>query len=479
MNDGELRQAILSRYDAVAKKFEEGANPSCGCGVSAHGSGGCCTPRSQRGGNACCNEGGTNRHEGPSEERTKADGDDEARLDAGESGLGCARLESVVALYPGEVLLDIGSGPGLETISLARRVEPAWAFGLDPVPRMLKVASDNARRAGVRNASFLKGSVEDIPLADESVDVVVSNCVINLSVDKRQAMREILRVLRPGGRVAVADIVWLGTPSASVRASAQAWASCIGGALEADEYTRLLEEVGFVSPRLEILHTVDAGPAPAHGEARMSRSAARNLWPAACGCAGAEEGSLRKTEGGHGNAAVSSEPEERQISSPEEPVLASALVTAAKSGFPDGSVEIRKAGGADLGIVTRILQTAQLPVAGVEEHFDEFLVAFAPDGTIVGVAGLERYSSSALLRSVAVLPRWRRMGVGRRLVSAQLSKLDPGTHVYLLTTTAPRYFHSLGFREVPESAVLPEARQSSEFRGACPRSAVLMRLVLP
>jgi len=476
VNDGELRQAILSRYDAVAKRFEEGAKPSCGCGVSAYGSGGCCTPESQ--GNACCSEGGANQHGGSSEKRRNVV-DDETRLGVGESGLGCARLESVVALYPGEVLLDIGSGPGLETISLARRVDPAWAFGLDPVPRMLKVASDNARKAGVRNASFLKGSVEDIPLADESVDVVVSNCVINLSTDKEQAMREILRVLRPGGRVAVADIVWLGTPSASVRASAQAWASCIGGALEADGYTRLLEEVGFVSARLEILHAVDMAPAPPHGEPGMSRRVAGKPQPTACGCAEAGEDSLRKTGSGHGNAAVPSDLEERRIPSPEEPVLASALVTAAKSGFPDGAVEIRKAGGADLDIVIRILQTAGLPVAGVEEHFDEFLVALAPDSTIVGVAGLERYSSSALLRSVAVLPRWRRMNVGRRLVSAQLSKLERGTHVYLLTTTAQWYFHSLGFQKVSESEVLPEVRQSPEFQGACPKSAVLMRLILP
>ncbi|MGE5594195.1 MAG: GNAT family N-acetyltransferase [Betaproteobacteria bacterium] len=476
MNDGELERAILSRYDAAAKRFEEGATPSCGCGVSAHGSGGCCTPGSRVGG--CCGEGGTDQHGGSSEKRKNAVGD-ETRLDVGESGLGCARLESVVALYPGEVLLDIGSGPGLETISLARRVGPAWAFGLDPVPRMVKVASENARRAGVKNVSFLKGSVEDIPLADESVDVVVSNCVINLSTDKKQAMREILRVLRPGGRVAVADIVWLGTPSSRVRASAEAWASCVGGALEADEYPRLLGEAGFVDARLEILHAIDMASTSACGEPGTSRRAAGKLQPTACGCAEADEDGSRKAGSGHANTAAPSDLEERRTSSPGQPALASALVTAGKSGSPDGTVEIRKADRADLDTVIRILQTAGLPIAGVEEHFDEFLVALAPDSTIVGVAGVERYSSSALLRSVAVLPRWRRLNVGRRLVSAQLSRLGRGTHVYLLTTTAEGYFRSLGFQRVSESEVLPEVRQSPEFQGACPKSAVLMRLVLP
>ncbi|MGE5587831.1 MAG: arsenic resistance N-acetyltransferase ArsN2 [Clostridia bacterium] len=475
MKEKELERAILARYDAVAKRFEDGATPSCGCGVPAYGSGGCCSPGPQAG-TGCC--GGSAQREGSSEERKNAV-NGATQPDTGESGLGCARLDSLVRLYPGEVLLDIGSGPGLETISLARRVDPAWAFGLDPVPRMVQVASEKARKAGVKNVSFLKGSVEDIPLADESVDVVVSNCVINLSTDKKRAVREILRVLRPGGRVAVADIVWLGTPSAGVRASAQAWASCIGGALEADEYPKLLAEAGFVNARLEILHTIDVASSSACDEPGTARRDGERRGPEACDSADVQEDGAGKTGSEGGNTAATSGPERCCVSSPGAPALASALVTAGKSGSPDGAVEIRRAERGDLDVVIRILQAAGLPVAGVEEHFDEFIVARAPDGTIVGVAGVERYSSSALLRSVAVLPRWRRLNVGRRLVSAQLSRLGRGTHVYLLTTTAEGYFHSLGFQRVSESEVLPEVRQSPEFRGACPQSAVIMRLVLP
>jgi N-acetylglutamate synthase-like GNAT family acetyltransferase/precorrin-6B methylase 2 len=365
----------------------------------------------------------------------------------------------LIELYPGEVLLDIGSGPGLETSKLARRVDPAWAFGLDPVARMVKVASENARRMGVRNVSFLKGSVEDIPLADESVDVVVSNCVINLAMDKERAMREVLRVLRPGGRLTVADTVWLGAPSASVRESAQAWASCIGGALEADEYPGILARVGFEHPRLKVLHAADASASSGCCE------------PGYCGSAAGQDDDEGRAEGGTRSVCGCTLP-------PEAPALASALVTAEKGGFPDGAVKIRRAEPGDLGIVVRILEAAGLPVAGVQEHFGEFMVAQAPDGTITGAAGLEAHSSSALLRSVAVLPRWRGTGVGRRLVSTQLSRLASGTHVYLLTTTAEAYFRSFGFERISAEDVPEELRQSREFQGACPQSAAVMRLVL-
>ncbi len=478
MEKKELERVVLARYDAVAKRFADGTRPGCGCGLSADGSGGWGSvgPHVETG---CY---GPAQRERPSEEQ-KDTAKDTAQQDTGESGLGCARLDSLVALYPGEVLLDIGSGPGLETISLARRVDPARAFGLDPVPRMVQVAAENAKRAGVANVTFLNGSMEDIPLADESVDVVVSNCVVNLSTDKKRAMSEMMRVLRPGGRVAVADIVWLRTPPAWVRASAQAWASCVGGALEADEYPELLAEAGFADARLDILHTFDlaslsacVGPGtPRREDEKRGREAGGNAEAEAeaedddAGKGGSQDKSRDGTSG----------PQLCCAASPGGLALASALVTARKPGFPDGAVEIRRAERADLDLVLRILQAAELPVAGVEEHFDEFIVACASDGTIVGVAGAERYPSSALLRSVAVLPRWRGLRVGQRLVSSQLARLGRGTPVYLLTTTAEAYFRSLGFQTISRDDVLPEIKQSSEFQGACPQSAVVMRLVLP
>ena len=478
MERKELERVVLARYDAVAKRFADGLRPRCGCGSSAEGPGdwgptGSCVQT------GCC---GPAQRERPTHEQEEEE-ENKAQQDAGESGLGCARLESLVPLYPGEVLLDIGSGPGLETISLARRVEPARAFGLDPVPRMVQVASENARRSGVANVTFLNGSMEDIPLEDESVDVIVSNCVINLSVDKKRAMSEMMRVLRPGGRVAVADIVWLGTPPVWARASAQAWASCIGGALEADEYPELLAEAGFTGAKLDILHTFDLVSLSACVGAGTARRGDEKRGGEAGGNAEAEAEAEDDDLGNGGSRDKSrdgtSGPQLCCSASPEGPALASALVTARKPGFPDGAVELRRAERADLDLVLRILQAAGLPVAGVEEHFDEFIVACASDGTIVGVAGAERYPSSALLRSVAVLPRWRGLGVGRRLVSSQLARLGRGTPVYLLTTTAEAYFRSLGFQAISRDDVLPEIKQSSEFQGACPQSAVVMRLALP
>jgi len=470
----ELERVVLARYDAVAKRFADGARPCCGCGSSAEGPGdrgptGSCVQT------VCC---GPAQRERPTHEQEEEE-EDKAQQDTGESGLGCARLETLVPLFPGEALLDIGSGPGLETISLARRVEPARAFGLDPVPRMVQVASENARRSGVANVTFLNGSMEDIPLEDESVDVIVSNCVINLSVDKKRAMSEMMRVLRPGGRVAVADIVWLGTPPVWARASAQAWASCIGGALEADEYPELLAEAGFADARVDILHTLDlASLSPCAGPGRARREDEKHRGEAG-GKAEAEGDDAGKGESQDGSRDGTSGPPLCCAALPEGLALASALGTARKPGFPDGAVELRRAERADLDLVLRILQAAGLPVAGVEEHFDEFIVACASDGTIVGVAGAERYPSSALLRSVAVLPRWRGLGVGRRLVSSQLARLGRGIPVYLLTTTAEAYFRSLGFQTISRDDVLPEIKRSSEFQGACPQSAVVMRLVLP
>lgn len=474
MEKKELEQVVLARYDAVAKRFADGLSPRCGCGSSAEG------PRDWGPAGSCLQTGccGPAQRERPTDEQ-EDEQEDKAQQDAGESGLGCARLDSLVALYPGEVLLDIGSGPGLETISLARRVDPARAFGLDPVPRMVQVASENARRSGVANVTFLNGSMEDIPLEDESVDVVVSNCVINLSTDKKRAMSEMMRVLRPGGRVAVADIVWLGTPPARVRASAQAWASCIGGALEADEYPELLAEAGFADAMLDILHTFDlASLSACVGPGTAQREDEKR---------GREDGGSAEAEDDDAGKGGSQDRSGDGTSGPqlccsallEGLALASALVTARKPGSPDDGVEIRRAERGDLDLVLRILQAAGLPIAGVEEHFDEFTVACASDGTIVGVAGAERHPSSVLLRSVAVLPRWRGLGVGRRLVSSQLARLGRGTPVYLLTTTAEAYFCSLGFQTISRDDVLPEIKQSSEFQGACPQSAVVMRLVLP
>ena len=172
--------------------------------------------------------------------------------DAVLASLGCGNPTALAELHPGQVVLDLGSGGGIDVLLSARRVAPGGrAYGLDMTDEMLELARDNQRKAGVTNAEFLKGEIESIPLPDASVDVIISNCVINLSADKARTLREAFRVLKPGGRFAVSDVVVRGDLPAAVRSSMEAWVGCVAGALEEQEYIRLLAEAGFESIGLE------------------------------------------------------------------------------------------------------------------------------------------------------------------------------------------------------------------------------------
>lgn len=178
------------------------------------------------------------------------------------ASLGCGNPTQMAELKPGETVLDLGSGGGIDVLLSARRVGPTGkAFGLDMTDEMLALARENQRKAGVENAEFLKGEIENIPLPDASVDVVISNCVINLSADKDRVLREIFRVLRPGGRLAVADVVVRGEVPAEIRRSMELWAGCIAGALEENEYRNKLAAAGFNEISIEpyrVYHVEDA-----------------------------------------------------------------------------------------------------------------------------------------------------------------------------------------------------------------------------
>jgi ubiquinone/menaquinone biosynthesis C-methylase UbiE len=172
--------------------------------------------------------------------------------DALAASLGCGNPTALARLEPGEVVLDLGSGGGLDVLLSARRVGPTGkAYGLDMTDEMLALAQANAAAAGVTNVEFLRGDIERIPLPDASVDVVISNCVINLSADKRQVLREAFRVLKPGGRFAVSDVVIRGGMPPVVRRSMELWVGCVAGALEEGEFRTLLGEVGFESVEIE------------------------------------------------------------------------------------------------------------------------------------------------------------------------------------------------------------------------------------
>lgn len=163
------------------------------------------------------------------------------------SSLGCGNPVALAELHPGEIVLDLGSGGGLDVLLSARRVGPGGkAYGLDMTDEMLALARENRRISGVMNAEFLKGEMERIPLPDNSVDVILSNCVINLSVDKDRVLKEAFRVLKPGGRLAISDMVVRGEMPASLRRSMELWVGCVAGALEEEEYRRNLSGAGFV-----------------------------------------------------------------------------------------------------------------------------------------------------------------------------------------------------------------------------------------
>ena len=214
--DTELRDAIKTKYGGVAQ------------GVT---SGGCC-------GGSCDDPITTNLY--------SADERGQLPAEAVQASLGCGNPTALIDLQPGQTVLDLGSGGGIDVLLSARRVGPTGkVYGLDMTDEMLALARANQRRAGATNVEFLKGEIESIPLPDNSVDVVISNCVINLSADKGRVLREAFRVLKPGGRFAVSDVVVRGDVPADIRRNVELWVGCIAGALQDTEFHRLLAEAGF------------------------------------------------------------------------------------------------------------------------------------------------------------------------------------------------------------------------------------------
>ncbi len=177
------------------------------------------------------------------------------------ASLGCGNPTALATLSPGEVVLDLGSGGGIDVLLSARRVSPGGkAYGVDMTDEMLALARKNQRKAGVENVEFLKGEIEDVPLPDDHVDVVISNCVINLSPNKQRVFSEAFRVLKPGGRFAVSDVVFLGSKRdlpESVLRKTEAWTGCISGAMEKGEYEEILRESGFEEVSVEVTNVYD------------------------------------------------------------------------------------------------------------------------------------------------------------------------------------------------------------------------------
>src|SRR5215203_1262013 len=248
MTDTTLRSVVQEKYGEAARRASAGERGSC------------CGPTS-----SCC---------GASADTTIFDPITSKLYDEGQTAgipaeallasLGCGNPTALAELKEGEVVLDLGSGGGIDVLLSARRVGPTGkAYGLDMTDEMLALANHNKQRAGADNVEFLKGDIENIPLPDNSVDVIISNCVINLSADKAQVLREAYRVLKPGGRFAVSDVVVRGEVPEQVKRSMELWIGCVAGALEEEQFKALLGDAGFEGVDIEPTRVYSASDAEA------------------------------------------------------------------------------------------------------------------------------------------------------------------------------------------------------------------------
>jgi ubiquinone/menaquinone biosynthesis C-methylase UbiE len=224
MNDKGIKEIVQERYGELARNVTSGSS-------------GCCAP-------SCCDPITSNLY--------AADQAAVLPAEAVAASLGCGNPTALAKLHEGETVLDLGSGGGIDVLLSARRVGPTGkAYGLDMTDDMLALAHENQRKSGLTNVEFLKGEIEHIPLPDDSVDVVISNCVINLSSDKRRVLREAFRVLRPGGRFAVSDVVVRGEVPDVIRRSVELWIGCVAGALREEDYRSYLSAAGFAEIEIE------------------------------------------------------------------------------------------------------------------------------------------------------------------------------------------------------------------------------------
>ena len=227
----DVKEVVKERYGAAALRVTSGAGNAC-CGTSP----------------SSCSSGPDPMTSNLYDELQKSELPDTAVL----ASLGCGNPTALAELKPGETVLDLGSGGGIDVLLSARRVSPGGkAYGVDMTDEMLALARENQKKAGIENVEFLKGEIENIPLPNNSVDVIISNCVINLSADKERVLREAFRVLKPGGRFAVSDIVTRGEMDPEIRKNALLWAGCVAGALEENEYRAKLAAAGFGDIRIE------------------------------------------------------------------------------------------------------------------------------------------------------------------------------------------------------------------------------------
>jgi N-acetylglutamate synthase-like GNAT family acetyltransferase/2-polyprenyl-3-methyl-5-hydroxy-6-metoxy-1,4-benzoquinol methylase len=338
--------------------------------------------------------------------------------------LGLGDPVELARLKPGETVLDLGSGPGRDLIAAAKIVGSSGrAIGVDFTPEMIDRALHSASEAGLNNVSILEGDLEKLPVPCGAVDVVISNCVINLVGDKRRALVEAFRALRPGGRLAVLDTAFETEPPAEIRNDPDAWCGCIGGSLVLSDYQTILEEIGYENVELR----------------RVNES---------CGEACSTEQTIESL---------------------------AVAVTARKPADAHPGTNLRPAVPADRPVIDALLDAERLPTDGLRTQ--DALVAL--DGeTVVGTIALERYGSDAMLRSLVVAPDHRKSGVGFRLLAGALevARWSGVEHVHLLTEDAQGFFGKFGFQPVSGTIVREACAESALVANQCCTTATAMRL---
>ena len=341
--------------------------------------------------------------------------------------LGCGDPLDRANLKPGEDVLDLGSGAGREVIESALRIAPGGtAYGLDMTDEMLALAQENRRRAGAFNAVFMKGTIESIPLPDASIDVIISNCVINLSQDKPTVMREMMRVLRPGGRLAISDTVADRPVSDAAKGDTDLWCACISGAPQPEEYRRLLMDAGFANADVDV-----SGWDDGDREGRGFR-------------------------------------------------VGSAFISGTRPVVKQSVMRPTPATKDDLPGILRLLAGEGLPTDDLEGGPCNLIVMKDPEGQVAAVGGIEFYSNQALLRSLCVRPDQRGKGIGTRLTAAliRMARAQGCREAYILTETAEKFARKRGFRMVDRSMVTGPVTQSLQFRSTCPKTATVMKMSL-
>jgi arsenite methyltransferase len=366
-------------------------------------------------------------------------------VDAVQHSFGCGNPLAFAGVQPGETVLDIGSGAGIDCFIAAEKVGPTGTvIGLDMTTEMIERARRNAREAGIGNVEFRFGEAEKMPVDDRSVDWVISNCVINLSPNKPAVFGEIGRVLRPGGRISISDIVAQDLPDA-VRQSRDAWTGCLAGAISEEAYIKGLEAAGLRGVRVTSRTVYDA-------------SQLKGLFASTCCGAGEGQDPTALAEAATG-----------KIWSAKfegiKPQPASVV----------SRVSIGPASERDLPAMEKLLTQVGLPT-DVGMHLPNFLAVY--DGAaLVGCIGMEVQGAEALFRSLAVAPAYRAVGLGRQLYQALArAARDRGIErAYLLTNTIVSLAASWGFERIERHQVPAAIRQSAQFTGTCCASAVAMR----